>query len=149
VPEHATRRVRKLDQMVGHLRKAKRQVDETVAADERRLQELDLEAERLDRTLAGIKAHRTTMASERDDIVARLRAGEEGFTGFVKETSATAVTTTRRNAEHRRKAVTEELRITRGYSVAKGSKPHLETPESVLAKARALARRAPGVRGTR
>ena len=95
VPEHAARRVRKLDDMVSYLRKAKRQVDATVAADEARLAELDREAASLERTIGSIRAHRRAMEAERDDIVARLKAGETGFTGFVKETSATTAVTAR------------------------------------------------------
>ncbi len=147
VPEHAARRVRKLDDMVSYLRKAKRQVDATVAADEARLAELDREAASLERTIGSIRAHRRAMEAERDDIVARLKAGETGFTGFVKETSATTAVTARRNARHLSSAVSQELRASRGYSVDKDSKPHLEAPASVLAKARALARRAPGIGG--
>jgi TolA-binding protein len=149
VPEHAARRVKKLDEMVGYLRKAKKQVDATVETDEARLRELDAEAAELERILTKIRTHKDTMVAERDDIVGRLKAGEAGFAGFIKETSATAVKTTRKQSEHRRKAVSEELRVTRGYSVDKDAKPHLETPESILAKARALSRRAPGIKPRR
>lgn len=145
MPEHAARRVKKLDEMVGHLRKAKKQVDAGVDADEARLRELDAEAAELERTLSKIRLHKAAMVAERVDITSRLKAGETGFAGFIKETSATAVATTRKQSEHRRKAVSEELRVTRGYSVDKDAKPHLETPESILAKARALSRRAPGI----
>jgi septation ring formation regulator EzrA len=146
VPEHAARRVRRLDEMVSHLRKAKRSVDDNVAADEAELARLDREAADLERVLSEITAHKKAMEAERDDIRKRLAAGEEGFTMFIRETSQTTRQTTRAQAAHRKKMVSEDLRVSRGFSVDKESKPHLESPASILAKAKALSRRAPGLR---
>jgi len=146
VPEHAARRVRKLDEMVNHLRKAKLLVDEGVAADEATMARLDREAAELERIIGGITTHKAGLEAEREDIKRRLAAGEEGFTQFVKDTSQTTRQTTRAQASHRKKIVSEDLRVSRGYSVTKDSKPHLESPASVLAKAKALSRRAPGIR---
>eukprot|EP01138_Halocafeteria_seosinensis_P004649 gb/GECG01004755.1/.p1 GENE.gb/GECG01004755.1/~~gb/GECG01004755.1/.p1 ORF type:complete len:206 (+),score=37.69 gb/GECG01004755.1/:1-618(+) len=131
VPGQLNRQVRGLDDSVKTLRRYRKNVQENIDKYEAQVADYDRQIEEVKQRMAPIEKAKKERERQAADIRASLHEAEGKLNEFIRSTDHNIHSIRKKDAALRKKMVSAQLRVERGYSMDAKSQPYRNPPESV------------------